>query len=66
MRKLFRDKSWIWMAAFLVFSVGAIAWALSGVNAAASSLWTEGKPALPVASAPWVSPCWEGWCSRNS
>ncbi len=55
MRKLFRDKSWIWMAAFLVFSVGAIAWALSGVTAAASSLWTETKPVLPAAATPWVA-----------
>ncbi len=55
MRKLFRDKSWIWTTAFLVFSVGTIAWALSGVTAAAPSLWTETKPVLPAAVTPWVA-----------
>jgi serine protease Do len=55
MRKLFREKPWIWMAAFLFFSVGAVVWALSGVTAAAPSLWTEGKPVLPAASTPWVA-----------
>lgn len=55
MRKLFREKPWIWMAALLFFSVGAVVWALSGVNAATPPLWTEGKPILPAASTPWVA-----------
>ncbi len=54
MQRFLRNKPWIWIAAFLVFSVGAIAWAVSGVTAA-PPLWSETRPALPAAPTPWVT-----------